>query len=56
MAFLTVALVTAACLSFKATRKVGLVFLALLYIAYPNATIVTLLVAGGAYYFWRTNQ
>ena len=56
MAFLTVALFAAACLSFKATRKVGLVFLALLYLAHPNATIVTLLVAGAAYYFWRTNQ
>ena len=55
MAFLTVALFTAACLAFKATRKVGLVFLALLCIAYPNATIVTLLV-GGAYYLRRMNQ
>ena len=55
MAFLTVALFTAACLSFKATRKVGLVFLALLYLAYPNATIVTLLV-GGAYYVWRKHR
>lgn len=54
--FLTMAVFTAICLSFKTSRNLGLVCLALLYIAYPNATIGTLVLAGVAYLFWRKHQ
>ena len=47
--FLTMAVFTAVCLSFKSSRNLGWVCLALLSIAYPSATLVTLIVAGIAY-------
>ena len=53
--FLTVALLAALCLAWKPTRNLGLVCLALLYIAYPNATIGTLLTVG-AVYLWRNHK
>ena len=53
--FLTMAVFTAVCLSFKTSRNLGLVCLALLYIAYPNATIGTLLTVG-AVYLWRNHK
>ena len=54
--FLTMAVFTAACLSFKSSRNLGLICLALLYIAYPNATLGTLVLAGIAYFFWRKHK
>ena len=54
--FLTMAVFTAACLSFKSSRNLGLICLALLYIAYPNATLGALVLAGIAYLFWRKHK
>lgn len=51
--FLTMAVFTAVCLSFKSSRNLGWICLALLYIAHPYATIGTLALAGVAYYLWR---
>lgn len=49
--FLTVALLAALCLAWKPTRNLGLGLLALLFLAYPNATL--LLLAAVAF-FWRS--
>ena len=51
--FLVLAVFTAVCLSFKSSRNLGLICLALLYIAYPNLTIGTLVLSGVAYLLWR---
>jgi hypothetical protein len=47
--FLTLATVTAFCLAYKSSRNFGWGLLGLLYLAYPSATLVTLIVAGIAY-------
>ena len=54
--FLVLAVFTAVCLSFKSSRNLGLVCLALLYLAYPYATVSTLLVSAGAHYYWRKHK
>ena len=53
--FLVLAVFTAVCLSFRSSRNLGLICLALLYIAYPNLTIGALILAGVAYFLWRKN-
>lgn len=52
--FLVMAALTAVLLSFKSSRKAGWVFLALLYVGYPDATITALLFGGGVYLYWRS--
>lgn len=53
--FLALAVFTAACLSFKTSRNLGLICLAVMYVAYPNLTIGTLVLSGVAYLLWRKN-
>ena len=53
--FLVLAVFTAVCLAFRSSRNLGLICLALLYIAYPNLTIGTLVLSGVAYFLWRKN-
>ena len=53
MTFITVAVITALCLVFYATRKYGVVGTGLLLYFQPYPTVGVLLMAGIAYYFYR---
>ena len=51
--FLTMAVITAMCLASKSSRNFGLICLGLLYLAYPTATLGTLLLVGVAYLYFK---
>ena len=53
MTFITVAVITALCLAFAATRKYGVVGTGLLLYFQPYPTVGVLLMAGLAYYLYR---
>ena len=53
MTFITVAVITALCLVFSATRKYGVVGSGLLLYFQPYPTIGVLLLSGIAYFFYR---
>ena len=56
MTFITVAVITALCLVFSATRKYGVVGSGLLLYFQPYPTIGVLLLAGIAYYQYRRRK
>jgi hypothetical protein len=56
MTFITVAMITALCLSFSSLRKYGVVGTGLLLYFQPYPTIGVLTLAGIAYYFYRKHQ
>jgi LPXTG-motif cell wall-anchored protein len=53
MTFITLAVITALCFAFAATRKYGVVGTGLLLYFQPIVAIGVLLLAGIAYYFYR---
>jgi len=56
MSFITVAVITALCLAFAATRKYGVVGTGLLLYFQPILTIGVLLLAGIAYFYIRKHN
>jgi len=56
MTFITVAVISALCLVFSATRKYGVVGSGLLLYFQPYPTIGVLLLAGIAYYQYRRRK
>ena len=56
MTFITVAVITALCLVFSATRKYGVVGTGLLLYFQPYFTIGVLLLAGIAFYFYQRRK
>jgi hypothetical protein len=53
MTFVTLAVITALCLAFTATRKYGVVGTGLLLYFQPILTIGVLLLVGAGYYYYR---
>ena len=53
MTFVTLAVITALCLAFAATRKYGVVGTGLLLYFQPIMTIFVMALAGLAYYYYR---
>ena len=56
MTFVTLAVITALCLAFAATRKYGVVGTGLLLYFQPYYTVAVLLVAAGAFYEYHRRK